>query len=268
MRQIQVGTFTFILTGQNREVCVPFESCSSSWVLCVVFSHLRASITSLRPQSPSPLHQFAAPLAKKPACNSNHKTIWIISINCLNVWSLSVKFLFFMFLYQRWWGEMFFTTMFFTLHFPVETFYQYNPFTISSWWFLPTDGCLETFSVVLFEMKVTHPWNIHDQVAAVGRRLTVLLVSISPLCNTHLNFADHTHIRGGRKSCYPGALGELQPPAPHPPSPLDADLALARDMDTAHCGSGFRGCSPKHISIFKNNKKRPVLAISWKPLQF
>lgn len=102
-------------------------------------------------------------------------------------------------------GEMFFTTRLFTFHFPVEAFCQYNPFTISSCWFLPTDRCLETFSVLSFEMKVAHPWNIHNQLAAVGHRLTVLLVSISPLCKTNLNFADHT--QGSQKILLPRCFG-------------------------------------------------------------
>lgn len=128
---------------------MPFASCFSSRVLCVVFSGLRASITSLRAQHPSPLHQFA----NRTTYNSNHKIIQTISIICLNVCSSSVKSSFFMFLDQRWRGEIFFTTIFFTLHFPVETFDQCNPFAISSGWFFPT---LETFSVLLCGMKVTH----------------------------------------------------------------------------------------------------------------
>lgn len=107
---------------------MPFASCSSSPVLCVVFSDLSASITSLRAQHRSPLHQFAAPLANRATYNSNHKKNQTISINCLNVCSLSVKSSFFsMFLDERWWEDMSFAMMFFYLAFPCRDFLPIQP---------------------------------------------------------------------------------------------------------------------------------------------
>lgn len=107
MRQIQAIQLVYSLAYRQakhtqavcwhleRGGCVPFASCSSSCVLCVV---LGASITPLRAQHCSPLHQFAAPLAIRTTYHSNHQIIWTISITCQNVCSLSVKSSFFMFL--------------------------------------------------------------------------------------------------------------------------------------------------------------------------
>lgn len=107
---------------------------------------------------------------------------------------------------------MFFTTTLFTLHFPVETFYQYNPFTISPCWFLSTGRCLET-SVLLFEMEVTHPWKIQLQDAGWQCSLFPFHLSVTPTWILLVT------LRGWHKVLFPRILGELQPSSAHPPSP-------------------------------------------------
>lgn len=92
-----------------------------------------------------------------------------------------------MFLNQRSWGEMSFTTMFSHLAFPCRDFLPlssiYSLFTLVSvnWQLLE-----EVFCALIRNRNnaVKHPWS--DQLSAIGCNFTVLAVSISPCCNTEL----------------------------------------------------------------------------------
>lgn len=110
-----------------------------------------------------------------------------------------------MFLKQRSWGKMSFTTMFSHLAFPCRGFLPlwsiYNLFmlVLVNWQFE------EVFCALVWKKSdtVKHPWS--DRLTATGRRFTALALSTSPCCNTKLYPAHHS--RWGWKILLPKCFG-------------------------------------------------------------